>query len=85
MLLHRRWALSKGAAGRQKRRGKSFWSIFAFLPTEGFESLSPSAVSGNDVAIGNYGCVCIVKMALWKLRRVQPMVLHTTHFPGEAH
>lgn len=78
------WALSEGAVGRWKRRGKSFWSIFAFLPTEGFESLSSSAVSGNVVFVGDEGCVCTVKMALWMLCRVQPMVLHMAHFPEDT-
>lgn len=78
------WALSEGAVGRWKRRGKSCWSIFTFLPTEGFESLSSSAVSGNGVFVDE-GCVCTVKMALWMLCRVQPMVLHMAHFPEDAH
>lgn len=85
LLLHTPWTLSKGAVNRQKRGGKYHWSTFAFLPTEGFESLSPSAGSGNDAAGGNWGCLCAVKMALWMLCRVQPMVLHAAHFPGQAH
>jgi len=78
------WTLSKGAVGRKQRRGKPFWSIFAFLPTEGFESLSPLQ-SLATVVVGNEGCVSLVNMALWMPCRLQPMVLHTAHLPGEAH